>query len=61
MTVFAAPGALWTWRDNPPFASGYGFYDAGQHQFCWFRKQIYVDGATRDTGSSWGRIKTLFR
>lgn len=61
MTQFAASGALWIWRDNPPYYPGYGFYNTGAHQFCWFRKQIFVNEATPAVPSTWGRIKNLAR
>lgn len=61
MTQFAASGALWIWRDNPPYSPGYGFLNSGAHQFCWFRKQIFVNEATPAVPSTWGRIKTLAR
>lgn len=59
MEQFAAPGAMWIWRDLPPYSPGYGFYNAGNHEKCWFRKTIFVSGATPTRTRSWGSVKRM--
>jgi len=59
--AFASSGAHWLWRGNPPFLSGYGYYNAGGFQFCFFRKAISVPGITAVSQRTWGSLKARYR
>lgn len=42
ISAFASSGARWLWRGLPAYLAGYGYYNAGGYQYCYFRKQIIV-------------------
>lgn len=45
LDMFASAGSRWLWRGSPPFGSGYGYYNSGGYEFCYFRKQVQVGEA----------------
>ena len=61
ITDFASTGARWLWRGTPPYLSGYGYYNLGGYQNCYFRKTITVDETTPAAAPSWGSLKAKYR
>ena len=56
IAAFASTGARWLWRGTPPYQSGYGYYNAGGYQYCFFRKQVLVGEAPPPPPTGCGSI-----